>query len=82
MSSRTINMPITAMKHIKDFINRLNPVPSRLFSLSECIIRRKIKALAKKADVPAIRVHDVRHSRAIYLNKWLFFSLHIRRFVL
>lgn len=66
-SVRVINMPATVMEHIKDFISRSCPVPSPIISFNEVTIRRKIKALAKKADVPSIRVHDLRHSHASYL---------------
>ncbi|MDD6120714.1 MAG: site-specific integrase [Selenomonadaceae bacterium] len=67
-SVRDVTMPVSIMDMVHDYISRLEPVLSPVFSsVSISIVERHIRQLAAAAGVPRIRVHDLRHSHASYL---------------
>lgn len=67
---RRILLPENIMKEIKAEINKAGEMTAgaRLFGhMSVIILRYQIKKAAERAGVPAIRVHDLRHSHASFL---------------
>ena len=66
-SVRTITMPRTIMQNVQAFIKKSEPVPSPLFTMAQITLRVHLKAIADKAGLPQIRLHDLRHSHASYL---------------
>ena len=66
-SVRTIPMPHTLMQEIQDDMEKLYEPPERIFTFSPLTLRNRMKNYAARAGVPAIRIHDLRHSHASHL---------------
>lgn len=66
-SIRTISMPRTIMNSIHAYADRYYDTPERLFPIDHQRLERAIKKYAAIAGVPAIKVHDLRHSHASLL---------------
>lgn len=71
-SYRTILVPVQLMNDIKDYIHgrkKTDFVFSRdgSFPYSFTTIDRALRSAAESANLPAIRIHDLRHSHASYL---------------
>lgn len=67
-SNRVITMPNFLCELLKQYIKRLYDPQQRIFfNLNKFSLRRKMIAMAKKAGVKRIRIHDFRHSHASLL---------------
>ena len=66
---RTVTMPATIMEELKDYVARLYDIQpkERLFPYSRSLITRGKNKAADMADIPRIRVHDLRHSHVSLL---------------
>lgn len=68
-SYRTVNMPDVLVEELKDYVRmqyELNPT-DRLFPVSKHYLFYKLRKGAKKANLPQIRIHDLRHSHVSLL---------------
>ena len=61
---RTITMPETIMQEIAKYTHKIYGIkPSdRVFTFTKSLIRGNMKRGAEKANIPFIRIHDMRHS--------------------
>lgn len=68
-SNRIVSMPNFIVKDLKDYVEMIyKPEDNqRLFQLSKSGLYRAMKRGSKKAGVPAIRIHDLRHSHVSLL---------------
>ena len=67
-SYRTISMPASLMARIRAFMSRLYDVPAYgMFPFSARLLRKHMKAWAKDAGLPYIKIHGLRHSHVSYL---------------
>ena len=76
-SYRTVNMPDFLVEELKDYVRmqyELNPT-DRLFPVSKHYLFYKLRKGAKKADLPQIRIHDLRHPYVKHTTK--IFSLRL-----
>lgn len=66
---RTVTMPAAIMEELKDYVARLYDIQpeERLFPYSRSLITRGKDKAADKANMPRIRVHDLRHSHVSLL---------------
>ena len=66
---RTITMPETIMQEIEDYTHKIYGIkPSdRVFTFTKSLIRGNMKRGAEKAEIPFIRIHDMRHSHVSLL---------------
>lgn len=66
---RTITMPAIIMQEIQEYIQKIYGVqPSdRIFIFTKSLIRGNMKRGSEKANVPFIRIHDLRHSHVSLL---------------
>ena len=66
---RVVTMPDTIMEELQQYVNRLyEPAPSdRLFLFTKTFISNAIKRNCEAANVPYIRIHDLRHSHVSLL---------------
>ncbi len=66
---RTITMPETIMQEIEEYIHKIYGIkPSdRVFTFTKSLIRGNMKRGAEKANIPFIRIHDMRHSHVSLL---------------
>lgn len=80
-SERTVEIPPFLANGIKEFINRypvaLKP-DEQIFQTSKSNLAKKIKAIAEKANLKRIRVHDLRHSHASMLINLGFSALMVK----
>ena len=65
---RTITMPEAVMQEIKGYAQKIYGIkPSdRVFTFTKSLIRGNMKRGAEKAEIPFIRIHDMRHSHVPY----------------
>ena len=65
----TITMPEAIMREIEDYTHKIYGIkPSdRVFTFTRSLIRGNMKRGAKKANIPFIRIHDMRHSHVSLL---------------
>lgn len=75
---RCISMPEAVMQEIQAYSSRIYGLqPSeRVFAFKEGLIRGNIKRCSAKAEIPRIRIHDLRHSHVSLLIE-LGFSPHL-----
>lgn len=75
---RHISMPPAIMQEIQAYISRIYGIrlQDRVFTFSESFTRNNIQRGAKKAEIPCIRIHDLRHSHVSLLID-LGFSPHL-----
>ena len=75
---RCISMPDAIMQTIKDYASRIYGIApqDRLFTFTKSLIGGNMKRGAAAAGVPAIRIHDLRHSHVSLLIE-LGFSPHL-----
>ncbi len=68
-SIREIDIPNFLKNEIQEYCNRKYEFPDdvRLFPIGAEAVQHKMKRVMEKADVPRIRVHDLRHSHVAYL---------------
>lgn len=66
-SVRIISMPATLLEQVREHVDKFYEAPERIFNINYQRIERAIKKYAKVAEVPTIRVHDLRHSHASLL---------------
>lgn len=66
-SYRTIPMPQFVMDEIKAYVDSLPDVPERLFPVSRRMLKYYIDRWGRKAGVPPITVHGLRHSHVSHL---------------
>ena len=66
---RTITMPETIMQEIKDYTHKIYGIKlsDRVFTFTKSLIRGNMKRGAEKAEIPFIRIHDMRHSHVSLL---------------
>lgn len=66
---RTITMPEAIMRELADYAHKIYGItPSdRVFIFSKSLIRGNMKRGAEKANIPFIRIHDMRHSHVSLL---------------
>ena len=66
---RTITMPETIMQEIEEYTHKIyGTKPSdRVFTFTKSLIRGNMKRGAEKANIPFIRIHDMRHSHVSLL---------------
>lgn len=66
---RTITMPATIMQEVRTYTQKLYGLqPSdRIFTFTKSLIRGNMKRCSEKANVPLIRIHDLRHSHVSLL---------------
>lgn len=66
---RTITMPAAIMQEIQDYTQKIYGLESsdRVFTFTKSLIRGNMKRGAEKADIPFIRIHDLRHSHVSLL---------------
>ena len=80
-SERVVEIPQFLCDEIKEYIARF-PEPlkkgDRVFQISKSGLARKLTAIARKADLPHIRVHDLRHSHASMLIDLGFSALMVK----
>ena len=62
-------MPEAIMQEIKDYTHKIYGIkPSdRIFTFTKSLIRGNMKRGAEKANIPFIRIHDMRHSHVSLL---------------
>lgn len=72
---RTITMPEAIMQELADYTHKIYGIkPSdRVFTFTKSLIRGNMKRGAEKANIPFIRIHDMRHSHAT-IFACIFFS--------
>lgn len=75
---RVITIPETIMEELHDYIDRLYYIaPSdRIFLFTKSLIRGAIKKYSSLANIPYIRIHDLRHSHVSLLID-MGFSAHL-----
>lgn len=68
-SNRKVTIPEFLCEDLKDYIKTIYKIEpkDRLFPTSKTALNRIIKKGAKKANIPIIRVHDLRHSHVSLL---------------
>lgn len=68
-SIRTVTVPDFLIKDLKDYIDMIYEPEEdqRIFQLSKSGLHRAIRRGAKKANIPVIRIHDLRHSHVSLL---------------
>lgn len=78
-SKRCISIPDFLYDDIQKYISKLYGIKKedRIFYFSKSALDKDIKRLAEKADLPPIRVHDLRHSHASMLIEMGFSPLEI-----
>ena len=66
---RTITMPAVIMQEMQEYVLKIYGVqPSdRIFTFTKSLIRGNMKRGSEKANVPLIRIHDLRHSHVSLL---------------
>ena len=85
-SNRNITIPDFLYDDIYEYISKLGGIGQndRIFYFTKSALEKEIKQAAKKAGLPEIRVHDLRHSHAtifycfhpFYLVSSLFFLIY------
>lgn len=75
---RRISMPSAIMRELQAYVDKIYGIrpPDRVFTFTDNLIRGHIDRGAKKAGVPRIRIHDLRHSHVSLLIE-LGFSPHL-----
>lgn len=68
-SKRTVTIPESLFKEIQEYISMLYGIgpDDRIFEFKKQALYNNMKAAAKKAGIPKIRIHDLRHSNASML---------------
>ena len=66
-SIRVVDMPVGVMKAVREYIERLDEIPTPLFDMYNSALSVAIHKYAKVAGVKEIRLHDFRHSHASFL---------------
>lgn len=68
-SKRDVSIPDFLYDDIQEYISMLYGIQpdDRIFYFTKYALEKEIKRTAKKADLPEIRVHDIRHSHASML---------------
>lgn len=68
-SVRVITIPQFLKEELEKYVSQLFDYPKdeRLFPITARAVQKKLKAQIEKAGVPAIRVHDFRHSHVAFL---------------
>lgn len=76
---RCISIPDFIYDGIMEYVSKLYGIENgdRIFYFSKSALERDIKRIAAKAGLPAIRVHDLRHSHASMLIEMGFSPLEI-----
>ena len=66
---RVISMPAAIMQELKAYTEKLYALDpeERIFSFTKSLIRGNMQRGAKAADIPFIRIHDLRHSHVSLL---------------
>lgn len=67
--TRIISMPAAIMKEIKAYCGKIYGIApdNRVFTFSSQLIKRAMVAAADQAEIPNIRIHDLRHSHVSLL---------------
>ena len=78
-SIRTIRLPRFLCEEMKDYIEMLYEASDdeRMFPISKSALYRAMREGSKKAGVPKIRIHDLRHSHVSLLIKMGFSAVEI-----
>ena len=66
-SNRVVDMPVGVMKAVKEYIDRLDEIPTPLFDMYNSALSAAIHKYAKMAGVKEIRLQDLRRSHASLL---------------
>lgn len=68
-SIRKIYMPAAVMQEVQDYSKRIYGITptDRLFTFTKSLVGGTIKRAAEEADIPNIRIHDIRHSHVSLL---------------
>lgn len=67
--TRTVIMPAAIMEELESYTQRLYGLTGeqRIFTFTRSLIRGTMQRCSKQADVPFIRIHDLRHSHVSLL---------------
>lgn len=78
-AKRCISIPDFLYDEIQEYISKLYGIEKgdRIFYFTKSALEKEIKHVSKKAGLPAIRVHDLRHSHASMLIEMGFEPLEI-----
>lgn len=66
---RKISMPAAIMQELKTYTDKIYGIqsPDRIFTFTRMLIRGNMKRGSTAADIPFIRIHDLRHSHVSLL---------------
>ena len=67
--NRTISLPLFLCKEIEEYEKKIYNIQknSKLFPMSKCALYYPMKKYSTMAQVPTIRIHDLRHSHVALL---------------
>lgn len=66
---RVISMPAAVMEHLEDYTSKIYDLQQDdlIFTFTRSLIRGNMKRACEAADIPYIRIHDLRHSHVSLL---------------